>query len=76
MTTPSEQKTVQACILAYAQKIGWRHVPRAEAEVRRGFDPDGVTLEERARPASPKFGDLLYARSGRSNLDTRRPRVR
>jgi hypothetical protein len=34
MTTPSEQKTVQACIVAYAQEIGWWYVPRAEAEAR------------------------------------------
>ena len=35
--------------------------PRAEAETRRGFDPDGATPEDRARPASPYFGDLLHA---------------
>jgi hypothetical protein len=30
---------------------------RAEAEARRGFDPDGVTSEVRARPMSLYFGD-------------------
>jgi len=40
MRTPAERKTVQARILAYAQEIGWSFVPRAEAERRRGFDPD------------------------------------
>ena len=60
MTSPSEHKTVQARILAYAQEIGWRYVPRAEAEARRGFDADGTTLEERARPATHYFGDLLH----------------
>lgn len=61
MTTPGEHKTVQARILAYAQEIGWRYVPRAEAEVRRGFDPDGATAEERARTATSYFGDLLHS---------------
>jgi type I restriction enzyme R subunit len=61
MTTPGEHKTVQARILAYAQEIGWRYVPRAEAEARRGFDPDAATPEERARKASLFFGDLLHA---------------
>src|SRR3990167_10492837 len=61
MSTPSEHKTVQARILAYAQEIGWRYVSRVEAEKRRGFDPDGATPEERARLASLYFGDLLHA---------------
>ena len=56
MSKPSEHKTVQARILAYAQEIGWRYVSRAEAEARRGFDPDAVTPEERARKASLFFG--------------------
>ena len=56
MAAPGEHKTVQARILAYAQEIGWRYVPRAEAEARRGFDPDAVTPEERARKASLFFG--------------------
>ena len=61
MSRPGEHKTVQARILAYAQEIGWTFVPRAEAERRRGFDPDGATAEERARPALLYFGDLLHA---------------
>jgi type I restriction enzyme, R subunit len=60
MPKPGEHKTVQARILQYAQEIGWRYIPRAEAEARRGFDPDGTTPEDRARPASPFFGDLLH----------------
>ena len=39
MANPTEYKTVQARILAYAQEIGWSFVPRDEAERRRGFDP-------------------------------------
>jgi type I restriction enzyme, R subunit len=61
MVKAGEHKTVQARILAYAQEIGWRYVPRTEAEARRGFDPDGTTPEERARPASLYFGDLLHS---------------
>jgi len=61
MSTPGEHKTVQARILKYAQEIGWTYVPRAEAERRRGFDPDGATPQERARKASLFFGDLLHA---------------
>src|SRR3982074_3796211 len=60
MPKPAEHKTVQARILHYAQEIGWTYVPRAEAEKRRGFDPDGMKPEDRARLASPFFGDLLH----------------
>jgi len=61
MPVPGEHKTVQARILAYVQEIGWTYVPRAEAEARRGFDPDGATPEDCARTASLYFGDLLHA---------------
>ena len=37
-------------IFAYAQEIGWRYVPRAEAEKRRAFDFDGAAAEDCARP--------------------------
>ena len=60
MSKPGEHKTVQSRILLYAQEIGWTYVPRSEAEKRRSFDPDGATPEDRARPASPFFGDLLH----------------
>src|SRR3984893_11921057 len=60
MPKPGEHKTVQARILQYAQDIGWTVVPRAEAEKRRGFNPDGATPEDRARLASPYFGDVLH----------------
>ncbi|MCI0378548.1 MAG: hypothetical protein L0215_13145 [Gemmataceae bacterium] len=42
MTLPD--KTVEARILAYAQKIGWTYVPRGEAEKRRGFDQHTLGL--------------------------------
>lgn len=60
MPTPGEHKTVQDRILHYAKEIGWTYVPPAEAEARRGFDPDGSTPEERAWTASLYFGDLLH----------------
>jgi type I restriction enzyme R subunit len=68
MPTPTEHKTVQARILKYAREIGWTYVPRAEAEARRGFDANGATPEDRARPASLYFGDLLHARVLAFNL--------
>jgi hypothetical protein len=46
MPAPGEYKTVQSCIFANAQEIGWTHVPRAEAEERRGVDADGITSED------------------------------
>jgi type I restriction enzyme R subunit len=61
MLKPTEHKTVQARILRYAQDIGWTYVTRKEAEKRRGFDPAGATLEERARKGSLFFGDLLHS---------------
>src|SRR5438093_1707419 len=61
MPAPGEYKTVQSRILAYAQEIGWTYVPRESVERRRGFDPDGATLEDRARLASLYFDDLLHA---------------
>jgi type I restriction enzyme R subunit len=62
MPGPTEHKTVQSRILAYAQEIGWAYVSQPEAEARRGFDPDGTTPGERARTASLFFGDLLHAK--------------
>jgi type I restriction enzyme R subunit len=40
MTTPSEHKTVQARILAYAEAIGWTLGSREESGQRRGFDAE------------------------------------
>jgi len=72
MPTPSEHKTVQARILAYAQEIGWTFVPREEAEQRRGFDPPSPTgygatgpivpPADRAKNRSLFFDDLLDAK--------------
>ena len=46
MATAGEHKTVQARILAYAQEIGWRYVPRVEAEVQRAFFTDAAMLRK------------------------------
>ena len=64
---PSEYRTVQARILAYAQEIGWTYVPCDEAERRRGFTPHPNPLPAsrarecavRAYKASLYFGDSL-----------------
>lgn len=50
MPVPGEHKTVQTRILAYAQEIGWRFVPRTEVEARRGFYLNGATPEDCTRP--------------------------
>ncbi len=47
MPAPGEHKTVQTRIIAYAQEIGWTHVPFAEPKTRRGFDPDRAMTEAR-----------------------------
>ena len=56
MSKPSEHKTVQARILAYAQEIGWSLVSREEAEFRRGKKKGGQEC-----PPSLFFEDLLHA---------------
>ena len=61
MPTPSEHKTVQTRILAYAEAIGWTFVPHEEAEKRRGFDP-AASPKERAKNRSLFFDDLLDAK--------------
>ncbi len=43
MPTPTEQKTVQARILAYAEAIGWTIVSREAAEQRRGLKENGLS---------------------------------
>ena len=44
MPTPSEHKTVQARILAYAQESGWTIVSREEADARRASSPKGYAV--------------------------------
>jgi len=61
MPIPTEHKTVQARILAYAEAIGWPFVSREEAERRRGIA--AMTNDEfRMTNASLFFDDLLDAK--------------
>jgi len=43
MAVPTENKTVQARILAYAGEIGWRYVSRGDAKARRGVTDGGFS---------------------------------
>jgi type I restriction enzyme, R subunit len=61
VSKPTEHKTVQARILAYAEATGWTLVSREEAEGRRGFDPKAPPAD-RARNRSLFFDDLLDAK--------------
>jgi len=60
MPTPSEHKTVQSRILAYAEAIGWAVVSREEAEKRRGgglslfFDD---LLDAKVREFNPRYAE-------------------
>ncbi|NTV46713.1 MAG: hypothetical protein HGB11_09420, partial [Chlorobiales bacterium] len=59
MPTPSEHKTVQSRILAYAGAIGWTVVPREEAEERRcGFSLffDDL-LDAKVREFNPRYSE-------------------
>ena len=69
MSKPSEHKTVQARILAYAQVIGWTLVSREEAERRRAPSPEGYggtsgnfSSAEHIKRLSLFFDDLLDAK--------------
>ena len=66
MPTPTEHKTVQARILAYAEAIGWTIVSREEAEERRGGIPAPLRGKVGDRnvpaPLSLFFDDLLDAK--------------
>lgn len=46
MANPTEYKTVQSRILAYAQEIGWTYLPCEEAERRQRFLPHPNPLPE------------------------------
>jgi type I restriction enzyme R subunit len=64
MSRPSEHKTVQARILAYAQEVGWTLVSREEAEKRRGRS----TIDSEP-PSSLFFDDILDAKVREFNPD-------
>jgi hypothetical protein len=61
MPTPTEHKTVQARILAYAEAIGWTFVSQKEAEQRRGLARrlgDYVIVHELLHFSVPNHGKL------------------
>jgi len=60
MSKPTEHKSVQARILQYAEDIGWSVVSQSEAEIRRGFDINGISAREKAKNASRWFSDVLF----------------
>ena len=66
MPTPSEHKTIQARILAYAQEIGWTVVSRENAEKRRAGLPirqsEEIAGTNARAPLSLFFDDLLDAK--------------
>lgn len=66
MPSPTEHKTVQARILAYAEANGWAIVSREEAEERRGGIPAPLRKKDGDRnvpaPLSLFFDDLLDAK--------------
>jgi type I restriction enzyme R subunit len=55
MPTPSEHKTVQARILAYAESIGWTIVSREEAEQRRAGFPTRHPQAKGGQECPPSF---------------------
>lgn len=67
MAKPTEHKSVQSRILEYAGGIGWKYIPRGEAEIRRGFDMSALSPKERAKHTSRFFIDTLYDRVKRFN---------
>ncbi|MEK0446647.1 MAG: hypothetical protein RLZZ399_1968 [Verrucomicrobiota bacterium] len=66
MSRPTEHKTVQPRILAYAQEMGWTFVSREQAEERRGGVPAPLRRKDGDRnvlaPLSLFFDDLLDAK--------------
>lgn len=71
MPTPTEHRTVQARILAYAEAVGWTIVSREEAEQRRGLKESGLSSPlgssndagwKTPAPLSLFFDDLLDAK--------------
>ena len=59
MPAPTEHKTVQARILAYAEAgVGWTLVSRRETKQRRGFDLDAPP-KNRTKGRSLYFDDLF-----------------
>jgi hypothetical protein len=63
-TSGSKHETVQARILAYAQEIGWRYVPRTEAERRPGLAPHPDPLPQGKRENVERAAASPHAAGG------------
>jgi len=63
----SERVGVQNPILQYAQALGWEIISRADAEGKRGFAAQGVTIQDRSRNAALFFSDALYQKAKEFN---------
>ena len=72
--TEQNGKSLESWI-PYAQGVGWRFVPRAEAEARRSFILT-VSCQRIARAAALNFGDLSTPKCAPSIRNTKAPRVR
>lgn len=64
----TERTAVQNPILKYAQNLGWEIVSRPDAEAKRDFDANAVSIQDRAHNASVFFGDILYQKAKKFNL--------
>ncbi|TVM03911.1 MAG: restriction endonuclease subunit R [Candidatus Brocadia sp. WS118] len=63
----TERTAVQNSILKYADNLGWEIVSRPDAEAKRGFDANAVSLQDRAHSASVFFSDILYQKAKKFN---------
>ena len=63
----TERTSVQNPILKYAQDLDWDIVSRPDAEAKRGFDANAVSIQERAHSASVFFSDILYQKAKKFN---------
>lgn len=68
MPTPTEHKTVQARILAYAQEIGWTNVPRAAAERRQGMRMRNRRERKEHKDSGWDFSAFLAFVAGKRNI--------
>ena len=71
MPTPRERKTVRGRILSYAPEIGWKFMPRPDAERRQGLMEGGFSNSplrgkmkggQECPPSVLCFVDLLHAK--------------
>ncbi len=63
----TERTAVQNPILKHAHDLGWEIVPRLDAEAKRDFDANAVSIQDRAHNASVFFSDILYQQAKKFN---------